>query len=68
MFDFEKLLVYSKSWEYNKIIREKVVKVSKIDQSVKSQLNRSALSFMLNIAERSGRFTNPDKRNFYIIA
>ncbi len=68
MFDFEKLDVFKKSRDFNKIIREKVLKVVSLDPSTKSQLSRAAYSIMLNIAEGSGRFTKRDKRNFYIIS
>ena len=68
MFDFEKLEVYRKARNFNKVLRRTVLKNSQIDRSTKSQLNRAALSIMLNIAEGSGRFTNPDKGNFYTIA
>jgi four helix bundle protein len=31
-------------------------------------LNRAALSIATNLAEGNGRFTNPDRRNFFTIA
>jgi four helix bundle protein len=67
MFDFQKLEVYSKAKKYNKSITS-LVKQARIDKNSKDQLRRASFSIMLNIAEGSGRFTKPDKRNFYIIA
>lgn len=32
------------------------------------QLNRAALSVATNLAEGNGRFTKPDRKNFFIIA
>ena len=67
MFDFEKLSVYQKSKSYNKKVDE-LIKNHKLERSTKDQLKRASFSIMLNIAEGTGRFTNPDKRNFYVIA
>ena len=67
MFDFEKLTVYQQSKVYNK----KVYQLSldkKLDRNTNDQLKRASFSIMLNIAESTGRFTKPDKRNFYVIA
>jgi len=60
MFDFEKLVVYSKARVFNK----NVIALLKDAKSriVIDQLQRAALSISLNIAEGSGRFTKPDKR------
>ncbi len=68
MFDFEKLSVYSKATEFVKLTRSSLLSMSHLDRSTKSQLNRAALSIILNIAEGSGRLTKPDKRHFYVIA
>jgi four helix bundle protein len=66
MFDFEKLVVYQKSKEFNSKIHSFLLD-KKLDRITHDQLKRAAFSVMLNIAEGSGRFTKPDKRNFYII-
>ena len=67
-FDFENLEVYKSA----RIINQEILKLLKIhpeiNRSLKDQIIRAASSIMLNIAEGSGRFTKPDKRNFYIIA
>ncbi len=67
MFDFEKLTVYTKAKLYNKEI-SKFLKEARPDTTTKNQLKRSSLSIVLNIAEGTGRNSNPDKRNFYIIS
>lgn len=67
MFDFEKLEVYLKAKVYHRQISGLVMKL-KLSASEKDQLRRASFSIVLNIAEGSGRFTKPDKRNFYIIA
>lgn len=67
MFDFENLSVYKKAKDYNKSITRFLL-TTKLDRSAKDQLRRASLSIMLNIAEGTGRATNPDKRRFYIIA
>jgi four helix bundle protein len=67
MFDFEKLLVYLKAKEYNKKVHV-FLKSAKIDKTTYDQLRRASFSIMLNIAEGSGRYSNADKRNFYIIS
>ena len=67
MFDFEKLIVYNKAKDYNQQVR-KFLLANKYDRVTKDQLRRASFSIMLNIAEGAGRFTNADKRNFYVIA
>lgn len=67
MFDFENLNVYTKAKDFNKDV-SLFLKNGKIDKTTYGQLRRASFSIMLNIAEGSGRFTNPDKRNFYVIA
>ena len=67
MFDFEKLDVYKKAKIFNSGIRD-FIKNTRLDSTTRDQLRRAAFSIVLNLAEGSGRFTNPDRRNFYIIA
>lgn len=67
MFDFEKLTVYTKVKEYNKTIMD-LTQEKNLHRSIENQLVRASSSIMLNIAEGSGRLTNPDKRRFFIIA
>lgn len=67
MFDFEKLEVYSKAKKFN-IAVVNFLKDNKTDKVTSDQLRRASFSIMLNIAEGSGRYTKPDKRNFYVIA
>jgi four helix bundle protein len=67
MFDFEKLEVYKKAKTFNSGIRG-LLKTLKLDISTNDQLRRAAFSIVLNIAEGSGRFTKPDRKNFFIIA
>jgi hypothetical protein len=67
MFDFEKIIVYQKSKDFNSNVHSFLLKI-KLDKNTFDQLKRAALSFMINIAEGSGRFTKPGKKNFYIIS
>lgn len=67
MFDFEKLTVYTKAKDYNKKVSSALEDI-KLDKIAYNQLRRASFSIMLNIAEGTGRYTNPDKRNFYVIA
>src|ERR1700754_1598185 len=67
MFDFEKLIVYHKA----KIFHTAVVSylnTTKVKKITRDQLQRASMSIVLNIAEASGRFTKPDRRNFLVIA
>ena len=67
MFDFEKLSIYQKAKVYNSKINNFLI-TKKFDRTTNDQLRRASLSIMLNIAEGLGRFTNPDRRKFYIIS
>ena len=67
MFDFEKLEVYSRAKLFNSAISS-FLENANLSRNKSDQLERAAFSIMLNIAEGTGRFTKPDKKNFYIIA
>jgi len=67
MFDFEKLDVNKKAKIFNADIR-KFIKATKLANTANDQLRRAAFSVVLNLAEGSGRFSKPDRRNFFIIA
>ena len=68
MFSFEKLEVYNKAYKTN----QKVYRLLKGNKSIapftKNQLGRASLSIMLNIAEGSAKFSNKDRRNFFVVA
>jgi four helix bundle protein len=68
MFDFEKLTVYQKSKKLNQDILKYLKGNNYLDTFLRDQLKRASISVLLNIAEGSGRFTKPDKKNFYTIA
>lgn len=68
MFDFEKLQVYQKAKEFNLEIRKDILSLEKLEKVSRDQLRRASMSIMLNIAEGTSRFSNADKRNFYVIA
>ena len=67
MFDFEKLKVYQKAKRFHQDISFGLNAI-KSDKITLNQFRRAALSIMLNISEGTGRFTNRDKRRFFVIA
>jgi len=67
MFEFEKLEVYKKAKTFNAGIRE-FIKTTKLDNTTSDQLRRASFSIVLNLAEGSGRFSKPDRRNFFTIS
>lgn len=68
MFDFEKLEVYLKAKSFNNLVFDYLTINKELDRITRDQLRRASFSIMLNIAEGSGRFSNADRRNFYVIA
>jgi four helix bundle protein len=67
-FAFEKLLVYQKSVDFADSVCTKTESFTRGYGFLVDQLNRAALSIAANIAEGNGRFTKPDRRNFFGIA
>lgn len=67
MFDFEKLIIYDKAKTFNSEIRS-FIHSTQLNRTTKDQLRRASLSIVLNIAEGSGRFSKPDRRNFFVIS
>ena len=68
MFDFEKFEVYSKSKSFLGEISSFIEAANGLNARIADQLYRAALSIPLNIAEGAGRYSKPDKRNFYTVA
>jgi four helix bundle protein len=68
MFDFEKLDVYQTAKKIHLSVQAFLKANPSIDRDTRSQLRRASMSICLNNAEGAGRFTNPDKRHFYVIA
>ena len=67
-FDFQNLTVYKNAKSFHSSALQHLVAYPGIGRVIGCQLERAALSIPLNIAEGSGRYTNPDRRNFFIIA
>ncbi len=67
-FAFEKLIVYQKSVDFADVICQATEQFPRGYGFLSDQLNRAALSISANIAEGNGRFTKPDRRNFFGIA
>jgi four helix bundle protein len=67
-FAFEKLDVYQKAVSFADRICQATKAFSRRYGFLSDQLNRAALSIAANIAEGNGRFTKPDRKNFFGIA
>lgn len=67
-FMFEKLEVYQKAVSLADALAELTQSFPRGYGFLADQLNRAALSIAANIAEGNGRFTKPDRRNFFTIA
>jgi hypothetical protein len=64
-FSFEKLVVYQKAIDFADAICSVTEQFPRGYGFLVHQLNRAALSIAANIAEGNGRFTKPDRRNFF---
>jgi four helix bundle protein len=67
MFDFQKLEVYKKSKIFYTDCKL-VLNGKQVERYVVDQLQRAAFSVILNIAEGSGKFSKPDRKNYFITA
>ena len=66
--DFKKLDVYQKAKNYNHLVYQFVIQNKDMDRTTRDQFQRASFNIMLNLAEGSGKFSKPDRRNFYVIA
>lgn len=66
-FDFQKLEVYKKASDFNSDCRSLIV-IRTLDDYIKNQLGRAALSVQLNIAEGVAKFSAAHRKNFFITA
>ncbi|MCD4652904.1 four helix bundle protein, partial [bacterium] len=67
-FLFEKLKVYQKSVDFAESVISLTQSFPKGFYFLRDQLNRASTSIAANIAEGNGRFTRPDRRQFFGIA
>ncbi len=67
-FMFEKLEVYQKAVDFADEIASLTEGFARGYGFLVNQLTRAALSIATNLAEGNGRFTKPDRRNFFTIA
>lgn len=68
MFPYENLEVYKRAFAANQIVYRFLKANKPIPGYAKDQLGRASMSIMLNISEGSGKFSNKDRRNFYVTA
>ncbi len=67
MFDFLKLVTYQKAKGFHNSCK-KIILQNNLDRYVNDQLGRASFSVPLNIAEGSGKFSQADRRRYFIIA
>jgi len=67
MFEFEKLIVYQKAKAFHAATLS-FFKNTKLARTTAEQLNCAPLSIVLNIAEGSGRFSKPDRKNYFKVS
>jgi four helix bundle protein len=67
-FMFENLQVYQRAVDFADRIASKTESFPRGYYFLVDQLNRAALSIATNLAEGNGRFTKPDRKNFFTIA
>ncbi len=67
-FMFEKLEIYQKAVNFADETSALTQEFPRGFYYLSDQLNRAALSIATNLAEGNGRFTKPDRRNFFTIS
>jgi len=67
-FTFEKLIVYQKAVAFADSVCTLTRDLPRGYYFLGDQLSREALSIAANLAEGNGRFTKPDRKNFFGIA
>ncbi len=67
MFEFQNLEVYKKAKAFH-LDCKSIILANKLDNYVKDQLGRASFSIILNIAEGSGKFSKPDRKNYFTTA
>lgn len=67
-FAFEKLIVYQRSVDFADQVSTATEAFPRGYGFLADQLNRASLSIAANLAEGNGRFSKPDRRNFFGIA
>ena len=67
-FMFESLQVYQKAVDFADRIASHTESFPRGYYFLVDQLNRAALSVATKLAEGNGRFTKPDRKNFFVIA
>ena len=67
MFEFQKLEVYKKAKSFH-LHWVEILKENKTNKTTNDQLTRASFRIALNIAEGSGHFSKPERRNFFVIS
>ena len=67
-FMFENLQVYQKAVDFADRVASHTESFPRGYYFLVDQLNRAALSIATNLAEGNGRYTKPDRKNFFTIA
>jgi len=67
MFGFQTLDVYNMSVQFHTDCKKLLEKI-KTSKNVTDQLTRASYSIPLNIAEGSGKFSNPDRKRYFVTA
>jgi four helix bundle protein len=67
-FAFEKLLIYQRAIDFSDVVCAKSEGFPRGYGFSVDQLNRVSLSIAANIAADNGRFTKPERKNFFGIA